>query len=634
MNYEDFVQAEANIASARGNRKGSTGAKQDQNKTSSSLKKHEKILQESFMAHIMPQINHYKAMRATGLPSGKSSAVEREETRPAYTSSPKSARLSQGEAAFGGTNDSNVAPLRVSSSGLPGTVNGTVGGEKSSRSSSFSGLGSPSLQTFPHIFDSLNFESPILEERKKGGHPASASMLNGQANSQQEGRQQQRQVASSNYQEDMRRLTLQSQLFQAAQFQAAQRRQQEQNEAQKQQMYLQGQQLFEQYQKQQQLEQQLENAKAEARRASVPTTSGLNLEIMKTINDADPKEKEEKKAKKGTKTPKALKAAAPRGVKRKSDSDEPAPPHLCKWKGCSEIFQEVSELSQHIASVHIGKGKREYKCEWENCKRNGRVFPILQQALRHAQTHTGEKPYVCVHPGCGQRFSQANVLATHTRVHTGEKPYKCKLCPRRFAHTNCLTAHMRSHTGERPHKCDVCGKRFAGLSNLTAHKRVHTGERPYICDFPDCDKKFSTSGDLTRHKRIHTGQKPYQCTFEGCKKKFITSGQMSCHMRIHTGEKPYVCQTPGCGKRYSDLTTLRRHLKHHGPEGVEAAREKRPSIDRATVPGGKEVLSAAEMAAQAARKARNTSAQRTSTPSALTDPLVIENPWATRFENL
>lgn len=248
------------------------------------------------------------------------------------------------------------------------------------------------------------------------------------------------------------------------------------------------------------------------------------------------------------------------------DSDDDGPMH-CEWADCRLEFAGSKHLAEHVRKAHCRAdgAEAEFVCRWATCKRQLKPFPIPQQFLRHMQTHTREKPYPCKHPGCGQTFTQANVLAAHMRTHTGEKPYCCNVagCGKRFAYANCLLAHTRSHTGEKPRVCKVCGKGFSGLSNLTAHMRTHTGERPYECRHEGCGKSFTTSSDLVRHTRIHTGQKPFACKIADCNKRFTTSSQLNNHLRTHTGERPYPCKTPGCDKRFADLTTLRRHEQSH-----------------------------------------------------------------------
>ncbi|KAF9430096.1 zinc-finger protein [Entomortierella beljakovae] len=179
--------------------------------------------------------------------------------------------------------------------------------------------------------------------------------------------------------------------------------------------------------------------------------------------------------------------------------------HPCLWRDCKLYFSQFETLTNHLSEDHIGMGKSEYVCEWNNCDRQGRGFSQRQKAMRHIQTHTGDKPFQC--QVCQKRFSEANIMAQHMRTHTGEKPFKCTEpgCSRQFSISGALTIHRRVHTGEKPFKCkfEGCDKYFAESSNLTKHLRVHTGERPFQCPYLGCDKKFSRPDQVTRHKKTH-----------------------------------------------------------------------------------------------------------------------------------
>ncbi|KAH7335306.1 hypothetical protein B0J17DRAFT_617308 [Rhizoctonia solani] len=179
--------------------------------------------------------------------------------------------------------------------------------------------------------------------------------------------------------------------------------------------------------------------------------------------------------------------------------------HTCRWTGCSETFATCAALTDHLSSVHVGRGKASYDCHWADCNRHGEKngFSSKQKVLRHLQSHTGHRPFRC--DVCGLDFSEAATLQQHMRRHTQEKPYVCDYpgCGKAFAITGALTIHKRTHNGDKPFKCKYCDRAFSESSNLSKHLRTHTGQRPYACSEPGCGKKFSRPDQVTRHMQVH-----------------------------------------------------------------------------------------------------------------------------------
>ncbi|KAJ1794899.1 hypothetical protein LPJ59_004445, partial [Coemansia sp. RSA 2399] len=56
-----------------------------------------------------------------------------------------------------------------------------------------------------------------------------------------------------------------------------------------------------------------------------------------------------------------------------------------------------------------------------------------------------------------------------------ERKYACLICDKRFTRPSSLACHRRTHTGEKPHMCMFpgCGKQFSVQSNLRRHMRIH-----------------------------------------------------------------------------------------------------------------------------------------------------------------
>ncbi|NWH28292.1 ZN205 protein, partial [Grus americana] len=67
-------------------------------------------------------------------------------------------------------------------------------------------------------------------------------------------------------------------------------------------------------------------------------------------------------------------------------------------------------------------------------------------------------------------------------------------CNKSFKSQWALVVHAQSHTGERPFVCTDCGKRFGHKHHLLRHRHVHTGEKPFTCSH--CLSSFMDSGTL------------------------------------------------------------------------------------------------------------------------------------------
>ncbi|OMJ65189.1 hypothetical protein SteCoe_38872 [Stentor coeruleus] len=58
------------------------------------------------------------------------------------------------------------------------------------------------------------------------------------------------------------------------------------------------------------------------------------------------------------------------------------------------------------------------------CKYCFRILSSRQNLREHAYIHTGEKPYICTEPGCGQAFRQGSLLSIHKKIHIEVKKNK------------------------------------------------------------------------------------------------------------------------------------------------------------------------------------------------------------------
>ncbi len=92
----------------------------------------------------------------------------------------------------------------------------------------------------------------------------------------------------------------------------------------------------------------------------------------------------------------------------KSESD--CKTFKCDYANCTKEFTTRFSLRRHYLT-HLGV--KEHQCHY--C---GKRFSLAQYLKEHIYIHTGEKPFICKHPGCGRRFRQAGKLSIHKKSHS------------------------------------------------------------------------------------------------------------------------------------------------------------------------------------------------------------------------
>ncbi|ORX43845.1 hypothetical protein DM01DRAFT_1378645 [Hesseltinella vesiculosa] len=116
----------------------------------------------------------------------------------------------------------------------------------------------------------------------------------------------------------------------------------------------------------------------------------------------------------------------------------------CRWESCDTVTYSMSQLTEHLCRVHVGKGKAVYYCGWNGCPRRDKPFTKRHKMHNHLRTHTGERPFVCDFGGCGKRFSRPDSLSTHRKTHSNVRPFSCQECKKSYFHARSLRKHMKA----------------------------------------------------------------------------------------------------------------------------------------------------------------------------------------------
>ncbi len=94
--------------------------------------------------------------------------------------------------------------------------------------------------------------------------------------------------------------------------------------------------------------------------------------------------------------------------------------------------------------------------------------------MSNNNTQSSDSDYPCSFAFCAHHYKTKAGLKRHYLSH-GVKPFRCPYCHLRFGASKALTDHAYTHTGGRPFVCEHegCGRRFRKAWLLTAHQRKH-----------------------------------------------------------------------------------------------------------------------------------------------------------------
>ena len=83
--------------------------------------------------------------------------------------------------------------------------------------------------------------------------------------------------------------------------------------------------------------------------------------------------------------------------------------YQCDYGNCAKKYRTRFSLKRHYLS-HLG-------IKQHQCPHCDKRFRLVQYLNEHIYTHTGERPFACIFPGCNKRFRQAGKLSIHKKQH-------------------------------------------------------------------------------------------------------------------------------------------------------------------------------------------------------------------------
>ncbi|OMO95349.1 Zinc finger, C2H2 [Corchorus capsularis] len=283
--------------------------------------------------------------------------------------------------------------------------------------------------------------------------------------------------------------------------------------------------------------------------------------------------------------------------------------YLCEY--CGICRSKKSLITSHILSHHPekindgGKEEEEEVSSLNKCEECGATFKKPAHLKQHLQSHSLERPFVCLVDDCRSSYRRKDHLNRHLLQHQG-KLFKCPVenCNKEFAFQGNMKRHVKEFHDEDSSSPDAgtqdqhicpevgCGKVFKFASQLRKHEDSHIklDSVEAFCSEPGCMKYFTNEQclrahvqschqyitceicgtkqlkkNIKRHLRSHdTGValERIKCDFQGCPHTFSTKSNLRQHVKaVHENVKPFACSFSGCGMRFSYKHVRDKHEK-------------------------------------------------------------------------
>ncbi|CAG2115410.1 unnamed protein product [Medioppia subpectinata] len=178
----------------------------------------------------------------------------------------------------------------------------------------------------------------------------------------------------------------------------------------------------------------------------------------------------------------------------------------CHYNGCQYRGVSRRHLTQHMKKHSTD---RVFKCDVSGC---GKTFTTQTGLWAHRRTHKTEPTYKCGIDDCNDMFYTASQRTKHQVMVHNRRPYNYKRNKHRCQWPGCdwmgtdMNAHQRIHTGDKPFACvwPDCGKRFTAKYKLREHMNIHNNVKPFACHWPGCQYTSASNANVIKHaKQVH-----------------------------------------------------------------------------------------------------------------------------------
>nr|XP_015825404.2 zinc finger protein Rlf [Nothobranchius furzeri] len=263
----------------------------------------------------------------------------------------------------------------------------------------------------------------------------------------------------------------------------------------------------------------------------------------------------------------------------------------CPGTNCTRVFKHSKYLYVHLKAEHTGDENVKYfhqiRDNREKCVFCKRHFISAYHHRKHRKVHYGERPYMCVVIGCGERFKTSNELVTHKQIHGYQLNYQCGLkgCYISYSDLGQIYHHEAQHFRDAAFTCcgTGCKKFYLSkkdfLKHLTTHKITFT-ERDFESQRKAKRKCFKTvrelSVQLSKSARLA----------ESVNGDVLNSQTMSCASSLQEPDikepkatvklvamcfdgSKFICGFEKCGMTFSRARDVQRHLKCAHPEHLK-----------------------------------------------------------------